>query len=50
MYIDIIGLILIDNKQDIISVILATTIMFIFAGCIFKGLFEYKKNNKSVLK
>lgn len=50
MYIGIIGLILIDNEHDVISIILATVIMFIFIGCIYKGLFEYKKDNKNILK
>jgi|GEM_PF-6473387 len=50
MYIGVIGLILINNGHDIISICLVTIIMFVFVGCIYKGLFEYKKDNKNILK
>lgn len=50
MYIGVIGLILIDNEYDMFSICLVTIIMFIFAGCVYKGLFEYKKDNENISK
>ncbi len=50
MYISVIGLILINNEHDVISICLVTIIMLIFAGCVYKGLFEYKKDNENISK
>ena len=47
MYIGVIGMILVDGGHDLISIFLVTIIMFVFAGCLYKAIFEYKKDTKT---
>lgn len=46
MYIGVIGMILVDDGHDLISIFLVTIIMFVFTGCIYKAIFEYKRETK----
>lgn len=46
IYIGFIGLILINDGNDLISISLITVIMFILIGCLCKAVFEFKENNK----
>jgi len=50
IYIGLIGLILANDENDIISICLITMIMFILGGCVYKASFEYKKDNKNILE
>lgn len=50
MYIGIIGLILLNNHNDLISICLITITMFILAGCIYKSIYENKKDIEKNLK
>jgi len=44
MYIGVTGLILLNDEHDLTSIILVTMILFILAGCVYKAVFENRKN------
>ncbi len=46
MYIGVVGLVLINGVNDLVCLFLVSTVMFIFAGCIYKAVLESAGDTK----